>query len=142
MQQTSKHNRSDTRTSSNAACHALSRSLDDRKDGPHSVGELSLVHMDARPVLIFDGDDTLWKTMPLYSQAKRNFFHLMRSQGFATKEVEAYFEERDRTNVKTLGFSRRRFGLSMLQTYRHFSRLARRPLRKSVDTRITTIRDQ
>jgi putative hydrolase of the HAD superfamily len=98
--------------------------------------------MDRKPVLIFDGDVTLWHTMPLYAEAKRDFFRLMRRQGFATKEVEAYFEERDRSNVKTLGFSRRRFGLSMQQTYRHFCRLAHRPLRKSVDTQIITIRDR
>ncbi len=97
--------------------------------------------MDQKPLLIFDGDDTLWRTMPIYSQAKRDFFQLMRRQGFATKKVEIYFEERDRSNVKTLGFSRRRFGLSMQQTYRHFSRLANRPIRRSVVKRITTIRD-
>jgi putative hydrolase of the HAD superfamily len=99
-------------------------------------------NMDQKPLLIFDGDDTLWLTMPIYSHAKRDFFQLMRRQGFATKRVEAYFEERDRSNVKTLGFSMRRFGLSMQQTYRHFSRLADRTIRRPVVKQITTIRDQ
>ena len=98
--------------------------------------------MDARPLLIFDGDDTLWRTMPLYADAKKSFFQLMRRQDFATEQIEVYFEECDRSNVKTLGFSRRRFGLSMQQTYRHFSRLAHRPLQKSVDRQIMAIRDQ
>jgi putative hydrolase of the HAD superfamily len=98
--------------------------------------------MDQKPLLIFDGDDTLWRTMPIYSRAKRDFFQLMRRQGFATKKVEAYFEERDRSNVKTLGFSRRRFGLSMQQTYRQFSQLADRPTRRSVVKRIITVRDR
>lgn len=97
--------------------------------------------MDRKPVLIFDGDDTLWRTMPLYGQAKKSFFQLMRLQGFSTKKVEAHFEKVDRSNVKTLGFSMRRFGISMQQTYRHFSRLARRPVRRSVDRKILAIRD-
>lgn len=98
--------------------------------------------MDNRPVLIFDGDDTLWRTMPLYDEAKRQFFHLMRTQGFAAEAVEKYFEERDRSNIKSLGFSRRRFGLSMLQTYRQFARVHRRAINKSIDRQIITIRNE
>ncbi len=98
--------------------------------------------MNQKQVLIFDGDDTLWRTMPLYVEAKRNFLRLMRRQGFSTNQVEAYFEERDRSNVKTLGFSKRRFGLSMHQTYRHFCRRAHQRFRKSVEVQIVTIRNQ
>jgi len=98
--------------------------------------------MDNKRVLIFDGDDTLWCTMPLYDGAKRHFFQLMRRHGFPAVAVENYFEERDRGNVKTLGFSKRRFGVSMLQTYRHFARLDRQPVRKSVDRQITAIRNK
>lgn len=97
--------------------------------------------MDAKPVLIFDGDDTLWETMPLYTEAKEKFFHLMQKEGFAKVKVESFFENRDRRNVKTLGFSRRRFGISMQQTYRHFCSETDRPLRKSVKSQIVTIRD-
>lgn len=97
--------------------------------------------MDNKPVLIFDGDDTLWRTMPLYDAAKRHFVDLMRKQGFAAEEVEKYFEERDRSNVKRLGFSRRRFGLSMMQTYRQFAHVHHRPIKKSVDRQILTIRN-
>ena len=35
----------------------------------------------AEVTLIFDGDDTLWRTMPLYAQAKRRFFDCMESLG-------------------------------------------------------------
>src|SRR5260370_38132056 len=98
--------------------------------------------MDNKPVLNFDGDDTLWHPMPLYDEAKRHFFRLMRRQGFPAVAVENYFEGRDQGNVKTLGFSKRRFGVSMLQTYRHFARLDRQPVRKSVDRQITAIRSK
>ena len=98
--------------------------------------------MNTKPVLIFDGDDTLWRTMPLYDEAKRHFFQLMSRQGFPAKEVEKHFEERDRRNVKSLGFSKRRFGLSMLQTYRQFAHTQRRPVRGSVDRQIIDIRNK
>lgn len=101
-----------------------------------------LVHMGAKPVLIFDGDDTLWKTMPIYTDAKETFFRLMEREGFARIKVEPFFDNRDRTNVKTLGFSMRRFGISMQQTYRHFCKQTDRPLRESVKTQIDGIRDR
>jgi len=101
-----------------------------------------LAQATTKRVLIFDGDDTLWVTMPLYVRAKRKFFQLMRKEGYSTQEVEAYFEERDCSNLRTLGFSRRRFGLSMHQTYRHFASLADKEVRKSVDQQIVAIRDQ
>src|ERR1700688_4600773 len=97
--------------------------------------------MGAKPVLIFDGDDTLWKTMPLYTEAKEKFFNLMQKEGFVRAMVESFFENRDQKNVKTLGFSRRRFGISMQQTYRHFCREIDQPLRKPVKIQIVTIRD-
>jgi putative hydrolase of the HAD superfamily len=98
--------------------------------------------MGAKAVLIFDGDDTLWKTMPLYIEAKEKFFKAMQREGFSRISVESFFEKRDRRNVKTLGFSRRRFGISMQQTYRHFCCETDRPPRRSVQTRIVTIRDR
>ena len=98
--------------------------------------------MDDKPVLIFDGDDTLWRTMPLYDEAKHQFFDVMRKQGFAAEEVNKYLEERDRSNVKSLGFSRRRFGVSMLQTYRQFARAHRHPTKESVDRQIIAIRNK
>ena len=80
--------------------------------------------------------------MPLYTEAKEKFFHVMQREGFSRVNVESFFEKRDRRNVKTLGFSRRRFGISMQQTYRHFCCETDRPLRKSVQTQILTIRDR
>lgn len=80
--------------------------------------------------------------MPIYTEAKETFFRLMERQGFARIKVERFFNNRDRRNVKTLGFSKRRFGLSMHQTYRHFSYEINRPLRRSVTIEIDAIRDR
>lgn len=98
--------------------------------------------MDTKPLLIFDGDDTLWKTMPIYTEAKNTFFRLMKREGFARIKVERFFNNRDRRNVRTLGFSKRRFGLSMQQTYRHFSYSVNQPFRESVQIEIDAIRDR
>jgi putative hydrolase of the HAD superfamily len=98
--------------------------------------------MDAKPLLVFDGDDTLWKTMPIYTEAKQTFFRLMEREGFSRIKVERFFNNRDRQNVRTLGFSKRRFGLSMQQTYRHFSHEIDRRSMKTVKTEIDAIRDR
>lgn len=68
--------------------------------------------------VIFDGDDTLWDTMPLYTDAKQQFFERMGGLGFSRQEVEQCFEEIDVRNVEQFGFSRNRFPSSMVQAYR------------------------
>lgn len=72
--------------------------------------------------LIFDGDDTLWVTMPLYERAKKRFFGMMGQRGFDPLSVEEAFEHRDARNVRRFGFSKRRFRTSMIETYRLFCR--------------------
>ena len=39
-----------------------------------SKGMVMEKNLTQKPVLVFDGDDTLWETMPLYSAAKRRLF--------------------------------------------------------------------
>jgi len=67
--------------------------------------------------VIFDGDDTLWETQPLYVAAKSRFFREMSYAGFPPHEVERRFESIDRANVSTFGFSKHRFPQSMWDTY-------------------------
>jgi putative hydrolase of the HAD superfamily len=73
--------------------------------------------MDA---IIFDGDDTLWETTPLYAGAKQDFFGRMSLLGFDPREVEREFHLIDVANVDRLGFSKERFPTSMAETYRFF----------------------
>jgi putative hydrolase of the HAD superfamily len=70
--------------------------------------------------IIFDGDDTLWETMPVYTQAKGEFFREMSTLGFDQQEVERIFESTDVANVNRLGFTKHRFPTSMAETYRSF----------------------
>ena len=76
----------------------------------------------AKITLIFDGDDTLWRTMPLYTQAKRRFFDCMEELGFGRTEVENSFESRDAKNVDRWGFTVERFRRSMVETLEEFLR--------------------
>src|SRR6267142_2185109 len=88
------------------------------------------------PVLVFDGDDTLWFTMPLYRRAKEQFFMIMQLQGFDRGSVEEFFENLDAKNVRRLGFSGRRFSVSMLATYRTFCNNTGRRTDRAVEIKI------
>lgn len=92
----------------------------------------------ARATLIFDGDDTLWRTMPLYTAAKQQFIRQMGKWGFDVIAVEAEFEERDVRNVANWGFTVERFRRSMLETYRLFSEKRGRVIRPPDELRIST----
>lgn len=70
--------------------------------------------------IIFDGDDTLWDTMPLYAAAKDRFYARMGDLGFDRQQVPKVFEETDLLNLRTHGFARSRFPTSMIDTYTHF----------------------
>jgi putative hydrolase of the HAD superfamily len=72
--------------------------------------------------IIFDGDDTLWETMPHYVRAKRDFYNRMALMGFEVRAVEEKFEQIDLDNLARLGFSRSRFPTSMVNTYQAFCR--------------------
>jgi putative hydrolase of the HAD superfamily len=74
----------------------------------------------ARTTLILDGDDTLWRTMPLYSRAKMRFFSRMEKLGFDRTDVETTFERRDAKNVDRWGFTVERFRRSMVEVLEEF----------------------
>jgi hypothetical protein len=42
-----------------------------------TIQEMGLAAGSLYSSIIFDGDDTLWRTMPLYTAAKRRFFALL-----------------------------------------------------------------
>jgi putative hydrolase of the HAD superfamily len=69
-------------------------------------------------IIIFDGDDTLWSTMPLYDIAKARFAELVSDLISATDEAIRRLDEVDHANVAHLGFNTERFPGSMVQTYR------------------------
>ena len=72
----------------------------------------------AQYVVVFDGDDTLWRTMPIYSGAKARFFALMARAVPDTTDIEQEFDQRDKQNVAKWCFTAERFRNSMVETYR------------------------
>lgn len=89
--------------------------------------------------IIFDGDDTLWETMPVYTSAKQEFFREMSTLGFNPREVENIFESTDVANVSRLGFTKHRFPTSMVETYQSFCDKYRRPAETTVEQRVKEI---
>lgn len=67
--------------------------------------------------VIFDGDDTLWETQPLYEAAKQDFVLLLRQHGIVHDAAVALLDEIDAEQVLSLGFSRERFPSSMVRAY-------------------------
>jgi len=77
-----------------------------------------MMHALTQPVVVLDGDDTLWRTMPIYTRAKARFFALMTRTVPDTANIEEEFEQRDKRNVAKWGFTAERFRNSMVETYR------------------------
>lgn len=70
-----------------------------------------------RPAVVFDGDDTLWSTEGLYDVARdqaRKLVELAELDGAAWEALERRI---DVDNVKTLGYSPKRFPTSCVQAY-------------------------
>jgi putative hydrolase of the HAD superfamily len=100
---------------------------------------MSSIVGSSQSIIIFDGDDTLSRTMPLYTAAKRRFFALLGSLGFDEKCVEAEFEARDIKKVSAWGFTLERFRRSMVETYDAFARRQGKSPTLRVEQRISQI---
>lgn len=89
---------------------------------------------DQKPVIIFDGDDTLWKTQELYELAKTRFNELMLKQGF--HDILEFFNNLDADRVSSVMFSKSRFFESMLITYAMLCERYHRKWNISIDSEI------
>lgn len=69
-------------------------------------------------LVIFDGDDTLWRTQELYDAAKAEFAAQMAAAGVRAPDVVRRFDEVDKERVPALGFTLERFVGSFEVTYR------------------------
>lgn len=72
--------------------------------------------------VIFDGDDTLWSTEPLYDAARARARDAVSSSGHDGAAWEALQRRLDLENVATLGYSPKRFPLSCVQAYEQICR--------------------
>ncbi len=72
--------------------------------------------------VIFDGDDTLWETMSLYSRAKNEFDALLKSSAFKTDNIIEKLDDLDTEQARKFGISKDRFANSMLILYEQLSK--------------------
>ena len=75
-------------------------------------------HGTARPLLICDGDDTLWLTMPLYERAKKAFALAVSDVSRSDESAIELLDDIDDRNVSHYGYSPVRFPLSLIQAYK------------------------
>lgn len=89
--------------------------------------------------VIFDADDTLWETQPLYTKAKEEFCKEMHRVGFPRDEVQKRFESIDHANVLKFGFSKQRFPQSMRDTYQVLCSAYTRTFDRAMALRVISI---
>jgi putative hydrolase of the HAD superfamily len=70
------------------------------------------------PLLVFDGDDTLWVVEPLYDEARSSAGDYLRDQGLDPQRWEVLQRAIDVENVKKLGLAASRFPTSCVEAYR------------------------
>jgi putative hydrolase of the HAD superfamily len=93
----------------------------------------------SRTGVIFDGDDTLWETQPLYERAKERFLRAMELQGFDPSEAKRHFDSIEINNARMLGFSKLRFPRSMSDTYRTLCRSYDKTIDEDVESFVESI---
>jgi putative hydrolase of the HAD superfamily len=67
--------------------------------------------------VVFDGDDTLWSTEPLYDQARSEARRIVVECGLDGAQWESLERRIDVENVATFGYSTERFPTSCVQAY-------------------------
>ena len=95
-----------------------------------------------RPGVIFDGDDTLWQTIPLYRRAKFRFCALIKTEGFESSSILQLLENIDIENTKRMGFSRKRFPFSMIQVYRFLCKKRKVQPKRKIENAINCIANE
>ena len=67
--------------------------------------------------IIFDGDDTLWKTQELYENTKQIFIKILQKNKIEDENTIKISNEIDLARAKLLGYAKTRFIDSLLLTY-------------------------
>src|ERR1035438_8256583 len=72
---------------------------------------------DGRAAIVFDGDDTLWETEPLYDKARSTAASIAASAGYSAFDFEDLQKVIDADNVRLMGLASHRFPTSSVQAY-------------------------
>lgn len=70
------------------------------------------------PLVIFDGDDTLWSTQRLYTDAKAVLYGILQARGFAPTMVAQQLDLIEQRKIRDLSYSPERFPQSLVACYR------------------------
>jgi putative hydrolase of the HAD superfamily len=89
-------------------------------------------------LIIFDGDDTLWRSEHLYDEARRRAAEVVAGEGLDPVRWEELQHQIDIANVATLGLSRLRFPASSVAAYRATVHEAGLLADARVETRVRT----
>ena len=76
----------------------------------------------AAVAVVFDGDDTLWSTEPLYDDARARAREVVAESGRCGADWEALERRIDLENVAILGYAAERFPTSCVQAYEQLVR--------------------
>lgn len=82
--------------------------------------------------IIFDGDDTLWRTEQLYDDARSGVRLIVHGSGLEGAVWEELERSIDVENVANLGYSVKRFPQSCVQAYEELCRRTARPPNKKM----------
>lgn len=74
-----------------------------------------------KPVIIFDGDDTLWETEPLYDRARCAVATTVSARGLDPDRWDLLERVIDVANVERFGLSAKRFPTSCVEAYRRLA---------------------
>jgi putative hydrolase of the HAD superfamily len=88
------------------------------------------------PLVVFDGDDTLWLVEHLYDRARQNAGEIVALSGLDPVRWAASQRERDVRNVRSMGLSTKRFPTSCVQAYVALCEEAGSPVSPPVQDRI------
>jgi putative hydrolase of the HAD superfamily len=80
------------------------------------------------PVVVFDGDDTLWSTEPLYDRARQAARKIVDAAGLDAETWWEYQLRVDVHNVEHFGLSAERFPTSSVDAYEKLAAEAGRPV--------------
>lgn len=83
---------------------------------------------DHRPVIVFDGDDTLWWTEPLYDRARSRAAEVVAAHGLDADLWDEAQRQQDIVNVEVMGYSAERFPTSSVQALDLVARLTGTPV--------------
>jgi putative hydrolase of the HAD superfamily len=93
--------------------------------------------MSLAPVaVVFDGDDTLWSTEPLYDRAREEARAEVVRSGLDGDKWESLERRFDVENVRQFGFSIERFPTSCVQAYEAVARESNTPVNPDVRERV------